>query len=146
MCDGGKWNEAAEKNMNEAQHKSLDDAFDEPRPGRIILNEPRPQKMVMPRNPPGLLAYHIYPLIEESPLFYIVEDSPTLPDCIPMKRYNAKRLALLKSEWTLVPRYEWRDVTKESRFLVTHEGRSVRDGHTSEDFAVTITKRVELKD
>lgn len=149
MCDGGKWNKAAEKNMNEAggsQRKSLDDAFDEPRPGRVIVNETGPQRMVMPRNPPGLLAYHVYPLIEESPSFYIVEDNPSLPDCIPMNRHNAKRLVFPKSEWTLVPRYEWRDVTKESRFLVIHEGRSIRDGHTSEDFAVTITRRVELKD
>ena len=92
------------------------------------------------------LGYHIYPVIEESESYYIVEDSPTLPDCIPMKQYGAKLLAFPKDKWERVPRYEWRDVTKESRFLVTHEGRSVRDGHTSEDFAVTITKRVELKD
>lgn len=148
MCDGGKWNKAAEKNMNEAQHKSLDDAFDEPRPGRIILNEPRPKRMVMPRNPPGLLAYHVYPLIEESPSFYIVEDNPSLPDCIPMNRYNAKRLVFPKSEWTLVPRYEWRDVTKEVKELGI--GVFVHGEHLVHlkdvEYEVTVRRRVELKD
>ena len=102
--------------------------------------------MVRPRERSAFRGYHVFPVIDESESYYIVEDAPTLPDCIPMKQYGAKLLAFPKDKWERVPRYEWRDVTKESRFLVTHEGRSVMDGHSSEDFAVTITKRVELKD
>lgn len=138
MCDGGKWNEAAEKSLNEAggsHRKSLDAALD-------VQQVPRPQRMVMPRNPPGLLAYHIYPLIEESPSFYIVEDSPTLPDCIPMKRIGKKCLALPKSEWTLVPRYEWIDVTNEC--TVGHNGFFVQPQDPT--FRIRVWHRVELKD
>lgn len=94
------------------------------------------------------LGYHIYPVIEESESYYIVEDSPTLPDCIPMKQYGAKLLAFPKDKWERVPRYEWRDVTKEVKELGI--GVFVHGEHLvhlkDAEYEVTVRRRVELKD
>lgn len=102
--------------------------------------------MVRPRHR-GSLGYHIFPCIDESESYYIVEDNPTLPDCIPMKRYGVKLVALLKEKWERVPRIVWRDVTKEVTEIgvgcLVHAGHLLR--LKDDEYEITIKRRVEVE-
>ncbi len=109
------------------------------------LQDPFCRFMIRPREQ-FLSDYHQYPVIDESTRYYIVEDAPTLPDCIPMRRYGSKLLALPKDKWERVPKVVWRDVTKDCQVTFCGESSGFIVSPTDPDFEITIKRRTEVKE